>query len=121
MSIKLKINSDFKSAEMHLWSKFGYPTISYVTIYCVDKLQMGVNLAFRIKFDIEVRGQPKYTIGVLTQTNVFCTVCPNLVVLAWTDDGISRGRTRVLGHFYGHTHSDRRRRWQYPNAKTGLG
>ena len=51
---------------------------------------------------------------------VFYTYGPNLVILAWKDDELSRGqaegwRTRT------DTHTDRRRQRQYPKAKTGLG
>ena len=43
--------------------------------------QNGVNLAFQVKFDLEGQGQwPPKTIGTLTK--LFCTFCPNLVVLA---------------------------------------
>ena len=81
--------------------------------------QNGVTFDFEVKFDLEGQGQshPK-TIGILTK--VFYTYGPNLVILAWTDDELSRGqaggwRTRT------DTHTDRRRQWQYPKAKTGLG
>ena len=53
----------------------------------------GVNFDFEVKlFDLEGQGQslPK-TIGILT--NVFSTYDPNLVVLAWTGDDLSRGQT----------------------------
>ena len=46
---------------------------------------------FEVKFDLEVQGQltPK-TIGILTK--VFCSSGPNLVILAWTGDKLSRGQ-----------------------------
>ena len=81
--------------------------------------QNGVTFDFEVKFDFEGQGQshPK-TIRILTK--VFYTYGPNLVILAWTDDELSRGqaggwRTRM------DTHTDRRRQRQYPKAKTGLG
>ena len=51
------------------------------------------NLTFKVKFDLEVQGQllPK-TIGSLTK--VFCNSGPNLVVLAWMDEELSRGQTQ---------------------------
>ena len=54
--------------------------------------QNGVNFDFEVKFDIEGQGQstPK-TIGILTK--VFYTYGPNLVILAWTGNELSRGRT----------------------------
>ena len=81
--------------------------------------QNWVTFDFGFKFDLEGQGQsPPKTIGILTK--VFYTYGPNLVILAWTDDELSRGqaggwRTRT------DTHTDRRRQRQYPKAKTGLG
>ena len=81
--------------------------------------QNGVTFDFEVKFYFESQSQshPK-TIGILTK--VFYTYGPNLVILAWTDDELSRGqaggwRTRM------DTQTDRRRQRQYPKAKTGLG
>ena len=46
---------------------------------------------FYVKFDLEVQGQlPPKTIGILTK--VFCSSGPNLVILAWTGDKLSRGQ-----------------------------
>ena len=46
---------------------------------------------FEVKFDLEVQGQlPPKTIGILTK--VFCSSGPNLVILAWTCDKLSRGQ-----------------------------
>ena len=81
--------------------------------------QNWVTFDFGVKFDLEGQGQsPPKTIEILTE--VFYTYGPNLVILAWTDDELSRGqaegwRTRT------DTHTDRRRQRQYPKAKTGLG
>ena len=46
---------------------------------------------FEVKFDLEIQGQltPK-TIGILTK--VFRSSGPNLVILAWTGDKLSRGQ-----------------------------
>ena len=53
--------------------------------------QNGVNLDFEVKFDLEGQGQsPPKTIGILTE--VFYTYGPNLVILAWTGDELSRGQ-----------------------------
>ena len=52
----------------------------------------GVNFFFEVKFDLEGQGQsPPKTIGILTK--VFYAYGPNLVILAWTDDELSRGQT----------------------------
>ena len=49
--------------------------------YRADKLKMGVNFDFEVKFDLKGQGQsPRKTIGVLTK--VFYTCGPNLVILA---------------------------------------
>ena len=83
------------------------------------KTQNGVTFDFEVKFDLEGQGQsPPKTIGILTK--VFYTDGPNLVILGWTDDELSRGqgggwRTRT------DTHTQRRRQRQYPEDKTGLG
>ena len=54
--------------------------------------QNGVNFYFEVKFDLEGQGQsPPKTIGILTK--VFYTYGPNLVILAWTGDELSRGQT----------------------------
>ena len=54
--------------------------------------QNGVNFDFKVKFDLEGQGQsPPKTIGILTK--VFYTYAPNLVILAWTGDELSRGQT----------------------------
>ena len=49
------------------------------------------NFWFEVKFDLEGQGQsPPKTIGILTK--VFYTYGPNLVILAWTGDELSRGQ-----------------------------
>ena len=54
--------------------------------------QNGVNFDFEVKFDLEGQGQsPPKTIGILIK--VFYTYGPNLVILAWTGDELSRGQT----------------------------
>ena len=89
--------------------------------YRADKLKMGVTFNFEVKFELDGQGQsPPKTIGFLTK--VFYTYGPNLVILAWTGDELSRGQAitaRTDGRTDGHT--DRRRQRQYPKAKTGLG
>ena len=54
--------------------------------------ETGVNFDFEVKFDLEGQDQstPK-TIGILKK--VFYTYGPNLVILAWTDNELSRGQT----------------------------
>ena len=60
--------------------------------YHADKLKMGVNFDFEVKFDLEGQGQsPPKTIGILTK--VFYTYGPTLVILAWTGDELSHGQT----------------------------
>ena len=53
--------------------------------------QNGVTFDFEVKFDLEGQGQsPPKTMGILTK--VFYTYGQNLVILAWTDDELSRGQ-----------------------------
>ena len=81
----------------------------------LDKLKMGVNFDFEVKFDLEGQGQtPPKTIVILT---VFYTNGPNLVILAWTGDELSRGQTwwQTDGLTDGQTQAR-----QYPKANTGL-
>ena len=54
--------------------------------------QNRVTFDFEVKFDLEGQGQsPSKTIGILTK--VFNTYGPNLVILAWTGDELSRGQS----------------------------
>ena len=79
--------------------------------------QNGVNFYSEVKFDLEDQGQsPPNTIGILT--NVFYTYGPNLVIQmkGWW---VMAQTSKWLIHT--HWHIDRRREWQYPKAKTGLG
>ena len=83
--------------------------------------QNGATFDFEVKFDLEGQGQssPK-TKGILTK--VFYTYGPNLVILAWTGDELSRGQASdYRTHGRTDVHTDRRRQRQYPKAKTGLG
>ena len=78
--------------------------------------QNGANFDFEVKFDLEGQGQsPPKTIRILTK--VFYTYGPNLVILAWPGDELSRRQTwwRTDGL------TDRRRQRQYSKANTGLG
>ena len=69
--------------------------------------QNGVTFDFEVKFDLEGQGQsPPKTIVILTK--VFYTYGPNLVILAWTDDELSR-RQAEGWHTLTGTHTDRRR------------
>ena len=82
--------------------------------------QNGVNFDFEVKFDLEGQGKsPPKTKGILTK--VFYTYGPNLVILAWTGDELSRGQA-CGNRTHRRTHrQDRRRQRQFPKAKTGLG
>ena len=66
--------------------------------------QNGVTFDFEVKFDLEGQGQsPSKTIEILTK--VFYTYGPNLVILAWTGDELSRGQARDW-RTDGHTQTD---------------
>ena len=82
----------------------------------------GVNFDFEVKFDLEGQGQsPPKTIGILTK--VFYTYGPNLVILAWTGDELSRGQTwwRTDGLTDGRTQATTIPEGQYwPRVKSRL-
>ena len=54
-----------------------------------SQAQTGVNFDFEVKFDLEGQGQSTPKI-----TKVFYMYGPNLVILAWTGNELSRGQTR---------------------------
>ena len=64
-----------------------------------EQAQNEAKFDFQVKFDLEYQGRssPK-TIG--TQTEVFCISGPNLVILAWMGDELSRD---WYTHTHGHT------------------
>ena len=70
------------------------------------QVQNMVNFDFKVKYDLEGQGQsPPKTIRILTK--VFYTYGPNLVILAWTGDALSRGQAsdyRTHGRTNGRTH-----------------
>ena len=79
---------------MHFWSKFGNPDFNqrWLIARTNSQTQNGVNFYFEVKFDHEDHDQsPPKTIGILTK--VFYTYGPNLVILAWTGDELSRRQT----------------------------
>ena len=56
-----------------------------------------VTFDFEVKFDLEGQGQsPPKTIGILAK--VFYTYGPNLAILAWTGDELSRGQASHQPH-----------------------
>ena len=83
--------------------------ILVILAWMVDELwcgqaQNGVNFDFDLK-----------TIGTLTK--VFCIFGPNLVILAWPVDELSRSLTNLVTDGL----TDRRRQRQYPEAKLASG
>ena len=87
--------------------------------YREDKLKMGLNFDFEVKFDLEGQGQsPSKTKGIFTK--VFYINGPNFVILAETGHELSRGQAKGW-RTHMDTHTDRRRQRQYPKAKTDLG
>ena len=90
-SIATQNNRDLNQCILHLWSKFGDPSLNGWWVMG-GQAQNGVNFDFDLKFDLEVQGWlPLKTIGTLTK--VFCIFGPNLVILVWTSDELSRGQT----------------------------
>ena len=77
-SITPQSNRDLNQGILHLWSKFGVPSLNELSH---GQAQNGVNFDFEGKFDLEGKGQsPLKTIGILTK--VFYTCVSNLVILA---------------------------------------
>ena len=77
------------------------------------RAQNGLNFQFEDKFDLKGQGQsPPKTIGILTK--VFYIYGHNWVILAETDDELSRGQA-LDWRMDGHTHR------QMQATKTGLG
>ena len=61
-----------------------------------------VNLGFEVQFDNKGQGQsPPKTIGTLIK--VFYTYGPNLVILTWAGDELSRRQEVLTAHTDGHT------------------
>ena len=56
----------------------------------MEKLKMGSILTLKLNLTLEVKVNHPKTIGILTK--VFYTYGPNLVILAWTGDELSRGQ-----------------------------
>ena len=128
-----------------IWTVLGcifVPNLEIITSIggelCHGQAENGVNFDFGVQFDVEGQGQSpppppppppppikkkkkkKTTIGILPK--VFYTYGPNLVILAWTGDVLSRWQAfDWCTHRRTHRQTDRRRQRQYPKAKTGLG
>ena len=99
MSIALHNNRDLNQDILHLWSKFGDPSLN--GLWC-GQAQIGVNLDFQVKFHLESQDRSLHkTIGILTK--VFYTCDPSLVILTWMGDELSRGQARAY-RTHGHTH-----------------
>ena len=106
---------------MHLWSKYGNPDFNqwWLIARRNSQTQNGVNFDFEVKFDLEGQGQslPK-TIGILTKG--FYTYGPNMVILAWTPDELSRRQTwwRTNGLTEGRTDAGNDNTWR-PKLASG--
>ena len=86
--IKPKINRNFNSAKMHVWSKLGHPNFKQWCVIVWKGSKWGSDY-FQVKFDLESQGQSlSKAIGILTK--VFCT--STLVILVWTDYKLSCGQ-----------------------------
>ena len=67
-----------------------------------QQAQNGVTYDFEVKFDLKGQGQsPPKTIGILTKA--FGIYGPNLVILDWTGDELSRGQASDY-RTHGRTH-----------------
>ena len=91
-SIVPQNNRYHKQVGLHLLSKFDGSSLNMWWVMAWTSSKWG-KLAFQVKFDLEGQSQsaPKRK-G--TSTKLFCTFCPNFVVLAWTRDDLWRGQAR---------------------------
>ena len=71
---------DFNQGILHLWSKFGDPSLNGWWVMVRTSSKWG-KFGFQVKFDLEGQGRSVHkTIGTLTK--VFCIFGPNSVILA---------------------------------------
>ena len=98
LKIELKIN--FNQAQNWFWTVLRcilVPNLEIVTSIGGElwhgQAQNWVNFEFGVQFDLEGQCQLSHkTIKILTK--LFCTSGPNLVILGWTGDELSRGQAR---------------------------
>ena len=84
-------NWDLNQGILHLWSKFGGPSLNGWWVIAWTSSKWGKFWLFEDKFDLEGKGQsPLKTIGNLNK--VFYTCVSNLVILAWTGLELSCGQ-----------------------------
>ena len=77
---------------MHFWSKFGNPDYDWwLMARTHSQAQTGANFDFEVKFYLEGQIQPTPKIRILTK--VVYTYGPNLMILAWTGNELSRGQS----------------------------
>ena len=108
-SIATQITRDLNQCILHLWSKFGDPSLNEWWVMVRTSSKWG-KFRFDLKFYLEGQGWlPPKTIGTLTK--VFCIFGPSLVILAWTGDELSRGQTwwRTEGRTDGRGNDNTRR------------
>ena len=109
--IKNWIEDQFQSSPklVGIWTVqrcISVPNLEIVTsIGGHGQAQIGVNFDFGVQFDLEGHNQSSHkTIGILTK--VFYISGPNLVILAWTGDELSRGQAGVDAHTRTNTQTD---------------
>ena len=91
-SIAPQNNRDLNQGILHLWSKFGDPSLNGWWIMVRTSSKWGKSLTFKLNLTLKVKvDHTRAQLGTLTK--VFCTFGPNLVSLAWTGDELSRGQT----------------------------
>ena len=97
LSLKIQVNRpknyrDHNQPGLHLLSTFGGSGLNGWWVMTWTNAN-GVNLYFQVKFDLEGQGQsPPKTVQTLN--NLFCILCPNLLILAWTGDELWRGQVQ---------------------------
>ena len=95
-SIASQNNRDLNQGILHLWPKFGDPSLNWWWVMVWTSSKWG-KFWLLAKFDLEGQGLlPPKTIGTLSM--VFYTYGLNLVILAWTGDSFRADKHMITAH-----------------------
>ena len=100
--IKLRVSRDLNSAKMHLWTKFGNPNLNRWWVMGWTSSKWGQFWLWSYIWPWRSRSiTPKNNKDL--NRGFFYTYGPNLVILAWMGDELSRGQESDY-RTYGRTH-----------------
>ena len=84
-SIKQQNNKDLNQGILHLWSKFGGPSLNEWWVIARTSSKWGKFWLLKLNLILKIKvNHPQKMIGILTKA--FYTYGPTLVILAWTGD-----------------------------------